>query len=220
MEPGRVLIAEDAVLYLLSRLATKRGSKVFVKVANNFSLDRDWHFWCAPDVDLLEVRADKTVIAYEAKGQRRRRGDIEPVGVLEGLGQALTYLDLPVITVSGVRTFDGGAPDFAYLVHGSSSPELLDARKKRVVDLTPVGFLAAFPSDGGVDSQAPSTASPIAPQHRCLAEIVPPKPNPLQDPRAKAFLLEHLSSLEMFGEKGRSYRRIEIAGRAVFGVAV
>ena len=218
MDIGRVPITEDAVLYLLSRLGSKRGSEVFVRVANNFSLDRGWHFWCAPDVDLLEVRPDDTVIAYEAKGQRRRRGEIEPVGVLEGLGQALAYLDLPVITVGGARTFDGGAPDFVYLVHGSSSPDLLDARKKRVVDLTPVGFLAAFPSNEGVDSQAPLAASPIAPQHRCLAEILPPKPNPLRDPRAKAFLLEHLSSLEMFGEKGRSYRRIEEAGRAVFSI--
>jgi len=220
MEPGRVPITEDAVLYLLSHLASTRGSKVFVKITNNFSLDRDWHFWCAPDVDLLEVRPDDTVIAYEAKGQRRRRGDIEPVGVLEGLGQALMYLDLPAINIGGVRTFDGGAPDFVYLVHGSSSPELLDSRKKRVVDLTPVGFLAAFPSDEGANSQAPPAASPIAPQHHCLAEIVPPKLNPLQDPRAKAFLLEHLSSLEMFGEKGHSYQRIKIAGRAIFGVTV
>ncbi len=218
MEPGRVPITEDAVLCLLSRVAAKRGSTFFVKIGNNVSLDRSWHFWCAPDVDLLEVRPDDTIIAYEAKGQRRRREDIEPVGVLEGLGQALTYLDLPVISVGGVRTFDGGAPDFVYLVHGSSSPELLDARKKRIIDLTPVGFLAAFPSDEGVNSQAPPAASPIAPWHHCLAEIVPPKPNPLQDPRAKAFLLEHLSSLEMFGEKGRSYRRIETAGRGVFDV--
>jgi hypothetical protein len=218
MESGRVPITEDAVLYLLSRLASNRGSKVFIKIANNFSLDRDFFFWCAPDVDLLEVCADSTVIAYEAKGQRRRQEDIEPVGVLEGLGQALTYLDLPAINIRGVRTFDGGAPDFVYLVHGSSSPELLDARKKRIVELTPIGFLAAFPSGDRIDSQAAPTASAIAPQHHCLTEIVPPKPNPLQDPHAKAFLLEHLSSLEMFGEKGRSYRRIEAAGRAVFGI--
>ena len=214
-------ITEDIVLYFLSQLAAQRRSRLFFKVTHNLSEDRPWHFWCAPDLDLLEVLPDDTVIAYEVKGQRKRKQGLEWPAVFEGLDQALAYLDLPLVTddVRNVRMFDGGAVDFVYLVHASAGRDVLDVRKRRIIALTPIGFLAAFPDRGqgiGHTSDMPGRA---APQHERLVEIVVPKPNPLHDPGAEAFLLEHLSSLKAFGEKGRSYRlRVEKAGHAFFGL--
>ena len=67
MESGipQLPITEDVVLYFLSRLAARRGSRLFFKVTHNMSEDRPWHFWCAPDLDLLEVLPDNAVISYE-----------------------------------------------------------------------------------------------------------------------------------------------------------
>ncbi len=82
-------MTEDLLLFIMSLVARQRGSRVFFKISNNMSLDRGWHFWCAPDMDLVEVRTDDTIIAYEVKGQRKRKGGYDWPACHDGLDQAL-----------------------------------------------------------------------------------------------------------------------------------
>lgn len=78
MMPADVrLFTEDAVAYALYQRCVARRSRVFLKLGNNFSIDRAWYYSCAPDVDLFEVRADGHVVAYELKGSRRKKGQPE-----------------------------------------------------------------------------------------------------------------------------------------------
>jgi len=70
-------MTEDFLLYIMNLVARQRGSRVFFKVSHNVSHNRGWHFWCAPDMDFVEVRSDDTIVAYEVKGQRRRKGRYE-----------------------------------------------------------------------------------------------------------------------------------------------
>jgi len=118
-----VPMTEDVLLYLLSLAAKQRGSRFFFKISHNMSLDRGWLFWCAPDMDLVEVRRDNTIVAYEVKGQRRGKGRYEWPACQYGLDQVLKYLIMPRVTNQAtVRPmFDGGVPDHAYLVQPLSS---------------------------------------------------------------------------------------------------
>jgi hypothetical protein len=67
-------MTEDLLLFIMSLVARQRGSRVFFKISNNMSHDRGWHFWCEPDMDLVEIRTDDTIVAYEVKGQQKRKG--------------------------------------------------------------------------------------------------------------------------------------------------
>ncbi|MEM0049003.1 MAG: hypothetical protein QW424_01520 [Candidatus Bathyarchaeia archaeon] len=71
-------LTEDVILYLLYQTRIVNGSHLFFKLKHNITWgDRDWCFWFAPDVDLLEIKSDGTVIGYEVKGQRKLKDRYE-----------------------------------------------------------------------------------------------------------------------------------------------
>lgn len=190
-------LTEDVVLYFLYLQAKSRGSETFFKVKHNLSLNRDWCFWCSPDMDLLEITDKKEIIGYEAKGQRKRKGEGEWPPGYTGLDEAMWYLKLPDImkTKEGVskRLFQGGVLDKVYLVHACLDPNQVNETDLMILSLTPVGYICVKPSGE-------------------ILELLPAKQNPLQNEEAKRFFLQNLHSLEAFGEGKKTFRQIEIKG--------
>jgi hypothetical protein len=186
-------------------------------------LDRGWHFWCAPDIDLVEVRPDNTIVAYEVKGQHTQKGEPHWPAIHDGLDQALAYLTLPKVTneKSNSRMFAGGAVDLVYLVHPLPSMDSPDREDLNVISLTPVGFMGVLHLSTPRRPQMTDTEVKgiLMQQLNTVIEVVPARQNPLQDSRAKAFFLENLSSLEKFGEQSRTFRRrVEQAGIEYLGI--
>jgi hypothetical protein len=204
-------MTEDFLLYIMSLVARQRGSRVFFKVSHNMSLDRGWHFWCAPDMDLVEVRPDDTVVAYEVKGQQRRKGSYEWPAIHDGMDQALRYLTLPRVTSETTEQgmFEGGVPDLVYLVDPIPSRDVLAPLDVRVISLTPVGFMGIQPLSVSLSMQSGEVGAGdiFTGQLDKIVELVPARQNPLQDSQAKAFFLEHLASLKNFGEESRIFSR-------------
>lgn len=216
-------MTEDTILYLLWIWAKRRSSKIFFKLKHNISVDRPWHFWFAPDVDLLEARTDNTVVAYEVKGQRKGKSGYNWPALLDGLDQAMAYLNLPRVTDDKTksRMFEGGAFDLVYLVHALSSPDVFELSMRKTISLTPIGFMAVSPMANAERTAKAETEikEVMTNQLRKIVEVVPPKQNPLQDTSAKRFLLENLTSLVEFSENSRTFKRIvEPAGMKYFGL--
>jgi hypothetical protein len=159
------------------------------------SLDRGWYFFFSPDIDLLEVTPEKTTIGYEAKGQTKGKDSPEWPPLYEGLDEAMAYLELPYVSKDGERMFDGGGLDMVYLVHPISKTEDIREIWKRIVSLTPIGYL-------GVKLNGESS------------EAVPAKPNPILDEGAKRFLIDHLETLLKFSEGGKTFRSIAEQGQS------
>jgi len=69
----KVLFSEDAITYSLFKNYILKNSKVFFKFAHNINIKapRGWDYRCSPEIDVIEVRGDGIVIAYELKGVRR-----------------------------------------------------------------------------------------------------------------------------------------------------
>lgn len=211
------LLKEDVILYIMRLFARRRGSRVLFKISHNLSLDRGWHFWCAPDMDLVEVRPDNTIVAYEVKGQHKQKGESDWPAIHDGLDQALAYLTLPKVTneKTNCRMFAGGAVDLVYLVHPLPSKDSPAQEDLNVISLTPVGFMGVLHLSTPRRPQMTETEikAILIQQLNRIIEVVPAKQNPLQDSRAKVFFLENLSSLEKFGEQSRTFRRrVERAG--------
>lgn len=202
MEPATnsgKIFSENAVAYALYRCCASRGSKVFLQLKNNLALasERSWSFWFAPDVDVLEIRPDNTIVAYELKGARRYKNEIGWPGYYDGLNQALAYLNLPFVLENDQPKFSGGAFDYVYLVH--ARPELkFSDYERRVLSLVPmIGFGVVLP-DG------------------TFTEIMKPIENPISDKDAKAHFLANLDTLRKFSPTGKTFRKIETIGKAYF----
>jgi hypothetical protein len=160
--------------------------------------ERSWSFWFAPDVDVLEIRSDSIIVAYELKGARRRKSEIGWPGFYDGLGQALAYLNLPIVWENHRPKFKGGAFDYVYLVHARPKSELSDY-ERRVLSLVPmIGFGVMLP-DGTFEG------------------IVEPIENPISDKEAKSHFLAHLDTLDNFSTSSKTFRKVKGAGESYFG---
>ncbi len=154
-------------------------SKVFRKFSHNLNLDREWNYYTGTDMDVVEVTTNNTVIGYELKGFRKFKGNPEPPGLYEGLDQALNYLNLPyVCNKNNEMLFNGGAPDYVYLVHARQNAEFQDY-EKRVFGVTPIGFIIATPDNE-------------------FHKVHEAKQNPIQSKDAKVHFLNNLNSLGKF----------------------
>lgn len=185
------LLTEDEITWDLYKSKKTKGSKLYFKVKHNVSTIRDWSYYCAPDVDLLEVTLDNSVIAYEIKGQRMRKGEPDWPALYDGLGQALAYLMLPSVYSSALkkRLFDGGAFDRVYLVNARPAGTI-DKESTRILELTPIGYIAAY-------------------ENNRMDEIRKPAVNPLKSQDAKNHLLENLPTLHEFSEESRTFRNLK-----------
>ena len=85
---------EDIIAYALWKFYIPQESKVFFKVFHNMSIKigRNWNYWFAPEVDVIEITKNNEIIAYEIKGARKRKNNIELPSFYEGIGQSLACL--------------------------------------------------------------------------------------------------------------------------------
>jgi len=200
-------LTEDILTLVLLDYLRQQESRVFARVSHNAgsknSKIKGWGFWFAPDIDLLEVREDNTVIGYELKGvvkhKSKRKGKESetkkdyyylPPAPYEGIGQAIAYLDNPtifspyennveVVTEEkfGKQTFSGGIFDYVYLVH-PYLPEIDYSKTIRYVEYTPLGLIL-------IDYEG-------------AREKVSPKQNPYLNNKIKKLFLDDLSILSKF----------------------
>ena len=192
---------EDAVCYALYKNYLSQDSEVFFKLLHNMSYKapRGWDYWCAPEVDVIEVKKDKTITAYELKGARKYKEnstDKNWPGFYDGLGQALAYLDLPKIVENSKFRSAGGAFDFVYLVHARPD-ERFEEFDLKILNLTPIGFITALP-DGK------------------FVKVCEAKPNPLLDKDTKQHFLDNLHTLEKHSIKSRIFRGVKQKGGIYF----
>lgn len=154
-------------------------SRVFRKISHNLNLDREWNYYTGTDLDVVEVTTDNMIIGYELKGFRKFKGNPEPPGLYEGLDQALNYLNLPhVFDKNNKMLFEGGVPDYVYLVHSRQNAEFRDY-EQRVFSTTPIGFIIVT-----LDSK--------------FYKVHEARLNPIQVKKAKEHFLSNLNSLSKF----------------------
>jgi len=198
---GKNIFNEDAVCYALYKSYIAQDSEVFFKFLHNISSKnpRGWDYWCAPEVDMIEVKKDKTIIAYELKGARKYKDnstDQNWPGFYDGLGQALAYLDLPKVWQNGKFKTGGGVFDFVYLVHARPG-ESFEEYDLKILDLTPIGFITVLP-DG-----------------KCI-KIRSAQLNPLRDEGTKRHFLDNIETLEKHSIESRIFRGIKQKGETYF----
>lgn len=196
---GKGVFNEDAVCYAFYKNYIPQNSRVFFKLAHNIAVKnpRGWDYWCAPEIDVIEITNDNRVIGYELKGARKHKnGEASWPGFYDGLGQALAYLNLPRIWQNNRFLFDGGVFDFVYLVHARSESRIEEDEIK-ILDLTPIGFISVAPDGIYVKLKEALT-------------------NPLKSDEAKQHFLNNLATLEKHSIKGRIFRGIEQKGKTYF----
>ena len=198
---GENIFNEDAVCYAFYKNYIAQDSEVFFKLLHNmsFKAPKGWDYWCAPEVDVIEVKKDKTIIAYELKGARKYKEnstDKNWPGFYDGLGQALAYLDLPKIVKNSKFRSAGSAFDFVYLVHARPETKFEEYEQK-VFNLLPIGFIIALP-DGK------------------FVKVYEAKPNPLLGKGTKRHFLDNLHTLEKHSTNSKIFRKICQKGEDYF----
>ena len=169
----------------LWNILRQRGSRCFAKVRESKntavvrlqrqSLEQHTYFSFSPDIDLLEVRRDQTVVGFELKGYGKAGRTTKPPMYYAGVDQALAYLVNPVRSPVS-RTFAGSIFDYVYLVH---PPESGVERLAEVLErLTPLGLAVAGPTG--------------------LKELVKPRPNPYLNSAVKALFLQSMDALDAY----------------------
>src|ERR1700676_1878473 len=88
------IFTENSVAYALQKHCAD-GGRLFFKFHHNMSVrgGRTWYYYCAPDVDVIEVGSLGQLIAYELKGVRRHRSGADYPAFYDAIGQAIAYLD-------------------------------------------------------------------------------------------------------------------------------
>ncbi len=162
---GRILrrgrpLTEDAV-FLAMHLVLRRNnrSQIFRNVRASKDVGGYRYFSFSPDVDLLEVRCNGTIVAYELKGYRKSGKAMKAPSFYEGIDQALATLKNPVSSPLST-SFAGSVFDLCYLVHPDGSHVELLADLLQLC--TPLGLIVV--------------------DHRGTKEVVKPKVNPFLDP--------------------------------------
>ncbi len=168
-------LTEDAVFLSMLNILWQQNSRVYQQVRSSSDVGGYRYFQFSPDIDLLEVRRDGSVVAYELKGERRKGQNVEPPPFYEGIDQGLADLVNPISSPLS-REFAGSIFDHAYVVHpaGSQIGRLADLLER----CTPLGLIV-------VDRKG-------------TKELVKPKPNPYLSLDMKAYFLQHLDALETY----------------------
>src|SRR5260370_29948810 len=161
MNETPIIFTEDAVAYSLFKHRLDSNSRLFFKFNHNMSIRRrrPWFYYCAPDVDVIEVTPDHTVIAYELKGSRMRRTVlVDFPAIHDPIGQAVAYLDLPRIYQGERRLFLGGGFDHVYAVC-AKNPDAVDFGERKLYQFVS-SRLQAPPPDGPFPSPQKNPEEP------------------------------------------------------------
>ena len=183
------ILSENITLYFLYCYLKPQGSRFFFNLKHTISIksEREWYYAFSPDVDLLEIRKDNAIVAYEVKGQQKHK--LWPAEY-EGLDEAMAYLQLPLILTNSKRLYEGGAIDKVYLVHCAPRANVFDKTWLRIVSITPIGCIL-ITGKGKVFN------------------ILEAKPNPVLNNDARQHFLHNLGTLEPFNEDSRTFRSIK-----------
>ncbi len=198
----RLPLTEDAVFIMTLFMLSQRnqGSRFFKAVRTSKSISNKGFFSFIPDIDLLEVRVDNSVVGYELKGLQKAKGSIDHTRVIptrrkvrsiegmkpftfyEGLDQALTYLINPIVSpISDKFPSHASIFDYVYLVHPEreiTSGTAISAFANMVKNCTPVGLIYI--------------------SHNWWKEIVSPKPNPFLNQELKELFLQNLEAFNIY----------------------
>ena len=178
---GRILsrgrpLTEDAVFLCMHHILRRNNaSRIFQKVRESKDVGGYKYFSFSPDVDLLEVRNNETVVGYELKGYRRSKREVKPPSPYEGIDQALTILKNPVSSPLS-KAFAGSIFDYSYLVHPEGS--MVDTLADLLSLCTPIGLIVV--------------------SHRGVKEVVKPKRNPFLEDGMKSFFVSRLDTLSAY----------------------
>ena len=179
-------LTEDAVFIMTLFMLSQRyqGSRYFKAVRSSKNIGAySQYFNFIPDMDLIEVRTDNSVIGYELKGlQKSKSKGMQSVNFYEGLDQALSYLINPTLSpLSDTLPAQASIFDYVYLVHPEREPvneRHRNAFSKLVQDCTPVGLIYV--------------------SHNRWREVVSAKPNPFLHLDLKSFYLQNLDAFEQY----------------------
>lgn len=194
------MITENVLSYIFFKNYCESESRVFFKFHHNVAVrrKRDWAYWCAPEIDIIEVKKDGTVIGYELKADRRKNGQAEPPPLFEGIDQAIAYLDLPRVCENGEdkfkEKFQGGAFDFVYVAYTRQNSDF-SQREIRIFNLLHIGVVLVLPNG------------------ECKRVKEAP-PNPLLDLDAKNHFLNNLDTLKNHTIYSRIFSKIKLQGEA------
>lgn len=195
---------EDVISYALWKFYISKESMVFFKVFHNIKLERNWSYWCITEVDVIEIKRDNTIIAYEIKGMKKGRKRkmfdrtaCEYPSFYEGIGQAMAYLNLPYVYEAPENSnerFDKFKGD---LVYPRDRIENFAEYEKRIFNLLPIGvIIATLNGKFRVVQEAPQ--------------------NPLYSKEAKIHLLNNLDTLEKFSINSKIFKKIKEKGEKYF----
>lgn len=168
-------LTEDAVFLALFNVLRRKGSTIFQKVQVSKNTGGYRYFSFSPDIDLLEVRIDGTVVAYELKGYQGKPRSAKPPSFYDGIDQALAYLVNPIISPLS-ESFIGSIFDHVYVVHPVGSQ--IDRLKDLLERLTPLGLIV-------VDRERTN-------------ELVKPKPNPYLNTELRDYFLRQLDAFNKY----------------------
>ncbi|MEA1944663.1 MAG: hypothetical protein U9N07_04940 [Euryarchaeota archaeon] len=180
------ILTEKSVYYKLHSELTKKGkrSQVFRGVVHNLfgapAHAAPFLYNFKSEVDVLEIQRDNTIIGYELKGYRKKKGMYMPPNYYLGLDQALSYLVNPLVFKDkNLGLFYGSIFDYVYLVHprgndGTDIQRMSDAIEK----CTPIGFMLVDDHD--------------------VEEIVKPKKNPFVNSEIQQMFLDAPHVLDMY----------------------
>lgn len=182
------ILTEKSVYYRLHSELTKKGkrSQVFRGVVHNLfgapARAAPFLYNFKSEVDVLEIQRDNTIIGYELKGYRKRKGAYEPPNYYLGLDQALSYLVNPLVFKDkNLGLFYGSIFDYVYLVHPLGNNDTDIQRISDVIEkCTPIGFMLVDDHD--------------------VEELVKPKKNPFASSEIQQMFLDNPRVLD-------SYRR-------------
>ena len=178
---GRILrkgrpLSEDAVFLAMHHVLRRNNkSQVFRNVRASKDVGGYRYFSFSPDIDLLEVRRNGMIVAYELKGYRKAGKAMKAPTFYEGIDQALAILKNPVRSPLS-ESFAGSVFDLCYLVHpaGSHVEVLAD-----LLELcTPLGLIVV--------------------DHDGTREVVKPKANPFLDHGMKTYFTSRMDALESY----------------------
>ena len=175
LRKGRPL-TEDAVFLAMHHILKRNnGSQIFQKVRASKDVGGYRYFSFSPDIDLLEVRQNGTVVGYELKGYRKFGKTTKPPSHYEGIDQAMAILKNPVSSPLS-DSFAGSVFDYSYIVHpdGSQVDELADLLQL----CTPLGLIVV--------------------DHNGTREVVKPKRNPFLDQDMRSYFVSRLDTLSAY----------------------